>query len=172
MRKAKFAFALVGLASIIRLILAAVIPLFPDETYYWEWSRNLAAGYFDHPPALALLIRAGTDFLGPTALGVRLGAILAGAIASLAIVVTSWRLGEHPDSDQNSAFDTGTSSTSVLEDAGARAALLMLVIPAALVGFIIATPDAPLLAAIALTLAALERAIASPRRSKIGRAHV
>ena len=40
------------------------VPLVPDETYYWEWSRHLAAGYFDHPPAIAWLVRAGTALVG------------------------------------------------------------------------------------------------------------
>jgi len=41
------------LALGVRLIIAALVPLHPDEAYYWEWSRHLAAGYFDHPPAIA-----------------------------------------------------------------------------------------------------------------------
>lgn len=163
MRKTRVAIALVVIATIVRLALATVIPLFPDETYYWEWSRHLAAGYFDHPPALALLIRAGTTLFGATAFGVRVGAILAGAVASLAMIVMSWRLA---DIDDVGAVNDGDGSLSMLGDPGARAALLLAVIPAALVGFVIATPDAPLLAAIALTLAALERAIASPPRSR------
>lgn len=165
MRNAKLAAGLIVIASIIRLALGAFIPLLPDETYYWEWSRHLASGYFDHPPAIALLIRSGTAIFGQTALGVRFGAILAGAIASIAIVVVSWRLNAEQraqsDSDDAGIVQTG----SVIDDPGVRAALLMLVIPGALVGFVIATPDAPLLAAIALTLAALERAVASPSRS-------
>lgn len=160
MRTSKLAVILIAVASAIRLVLGAVIPLFPDETYYWEWSRHLAAGYFDHPPAVALLIRAGTAIFGPTALGVRIGAVLAGAVASLAVVVIAQRL-----SSEDDAADDDTSANA-LDDPGARAALLMLVIPGALAGFLLATPDAPLLAAIALTLAALERAIASPPRSQ------
>ena len=35
-----------------------------DEAYYWLWSRHLAAGYFDHPPAIAFLIRFGTAIFG------------------------------------------------------------------------------------------------------------
>ena len=159
MRATKLAIALVVIASIIRIALASAIPLLPDETYYWEWSRHLAAGYFDHPPGIALLIRAGTTICGTNPLGVRIGAILVGAIASLAIMVTSWRLGAHGTDSHN------TDDVSVLDDPGVRAALMMLVIPGALIGFIIATPDAPLLAAIALTLASLERALASSRRS-------
>ena len=34
------------------------LPLFADEAYYWTWSRDLAAGYFDHPPAIAWWIAA------------------------------------------------------------------------------------------------------------------
>jgi 4-amino-4-deoxy-L-arabinose transferase-like glycosyltransferase len=163
MRKGRLAIVLIIAATAIRLALAAAIPLFPDETYYWEWSRRLAAGYFDHPPAIAFLIRTGTAIFGDTALGVRFGAILAGAVASCAIVVMSWRLADGDSTNANTA--TGPSGL-LLSDAGVRAALLLLVIPAALVGFVIATPDAPLLAAIALTLAALERAIAAPARSR------
>jgi len=66
MRTTKLAIALIVIASIVRLALAATVPLLPDETYYWEWSRHLAAAYFDHPPAIALLIRAGTTVFGPT----------------------------------------------------------------------------------------------------------
>ncbi len=161
MRTTRLAIALVVIASIVRLVLASTVPLLPDETYYWEWSRHLAAGYFDHPPAIALLIRAGTTILGTNPLGVRIGAILTGAIASLAMIVMSQRLG---------AADAATSHHNggggAIDEPGARVALMMLVIPVALVGFVIATPDAPLLAAIALTLASLERAIASPRRSR------
>src|SRR5205085_1121935 len=45
---------------LVRLLLAGLVPLFGDEAYYWEWSRHLAPGYFDHPPGIALLIRGGT----------------------------------------------------------------------------------------------------------------
>jgi 4-amino-4-deoxy-L-arabinose transferase-like glycosyltransferase len=70
-------------AGLVRLGVGTTTPLFPDETYYWEWSRRLAAGYFDHPPVIALLIRAGTAVAGDTPLGVRLLPILAGVAAAL-----------------------------------------------------------------------------------------
>src|SRR6185437_5076045 len=146
MRNGKLAFTLIVVATIVRLALGAFIPLLPDETYYWEWSRHIAAGYFDHPPAVAILIRSGTALFGQTALGVRLAA--------------------EPDrADEYGNSDATNTSGRALGDPGVRAALLMLVIPGALIGFVLATPDAPLLAAIALTLAALERAIASRAKS-------
>jgi 4-amino-4-deoxy-L-arabinose transferase-like glycosyltransferase len=48
------------------------MPVSADEAYYWVWSRALAPGYLDHPPMVALWIRAGTALAGQTALGIRL----------------------------------------------------------------------------------------------------
>src|SRR5690242_11443791 len=79
--------------ALLRLVFAALIPLFPDEAYYWEWSRHLAPGYFDHPPAIPLLIRGGTALFGVTSLGVRLLPVLAGFIAALATAGIARRLG-------------------------------------------------------------------------------
>ena len=50
----------------LRLLAAAWTPLTFDEAYYWLWSRHLAFGYYDHPPMVALLIRAGTLIAGDT----------------------------------------------------------------------------------------------------------
>ena len=69
----------------LRLIVAAVVPLAPDEAYYWVWSRTLQAGYLDHPPMVALFIRAGTLVAGDGALGIRLLGPLSVALASVLI---------------------------------------------------------------------------------------
>jgi len=84
-------------AWLVRLAFAARLPLFPDETYYWDWSRRLQGGYFDHPPMIALLIRAGTALAalfgaGPSPLAVRFFSVLAGAVATLAAAATARRL--------------------------------------------------------------------------------
>jgi 4-amino-4-deoxy-L-arabinose transferase-like glycosyltransferase len=67
-----FVLAFTGVASIY----AAMVQLLPDEAAYWVWSRHLAASYFDHPPVVAYLIRAGTYMLGHNELGVRFGGVL------------------------------------------------------------------------------------------------
>lgn len=55
----------------IALILQATFTeLLADEAYYWKYSQALAWGYFDHPPVIALLIKAGY-FLFANELGVR-----------------------------------------------------------------------------------------------------
>lgn len=157
MRSARTPILLVALATLLRLALAAVAPLFPDETYYWEWSRHLAAGYFDHPPAIAVLIRAGTALFGARSLGVRFGVVVAGAVASWALVVVTCEI-----ADMDAAAESDGARTSP----AARAALFTGIIPVALVGFALATPDAPLLATIAVALVALTRAVAAPPHSR------
>ncbi len=52
--------------TLVRLVLCAILPLAPDEAYYWVWSRDLQGGYLDHPPMVALFIRAGTLLAGET----------------------------------------------------------------------------------------------------------
>ena len=56
-------------------ITAVNTELYFDEAYYWMYSRFLAWGYFDHPPAVAIIIWLGS-FLGKNELAVRLVNIL------------------------------------------------------------------------------------------------
>jgi 4-amino-4-deoxy-L-arabinose transferase-like glycosyltransferase len=125
--------------TLLRLAIGAIVPLFPDETYYWDWSRTLMPGYFDHPPMIALLIRAGTAIFGYHAIGVRFFSILAGTGAIYAVALTSREL----------AGD-GAAKLSVL---------LLCCMPLAAVGLILATPDAPMLCAASWALYATVRAL-------------
>ena len=78
-------FCLLALTA-IRLVVAGVMPLAPDEAYYWVWSKALAPGYLDHPYMVALWIRAGTALAGDGPLGVRLLSPLAAFVGSLLLV--------------------------------------------------------------------------------------
>lgn len=49
--------------------------LFDDEAYYWVYSKFPAWGYFDHPPMIAILVKAGYA-LFQNELGVRLFSFL------------------------------------------------------------------------------------------------
>jgi 4-amino-4-deoxy-L-arabinose transferase-like glycosyltransferase len=62
------------------LVLAATVPPFDDELYYWCWSRDLQLSYYDHPPMVAYLIRASTELLGHTILAIRMPAVLSGLV--------------------------------------------------------------------------------------------
>lgn len=63
---------------LINLLQASFTELAHDEAYYWMYSKYLAWGYFDHPPMVAVLIKAGY-FLFHNELGVRLFSIFLGA---------------------------------------------------------------------------------------------
>ena len=131
---------------VIRLVFAALIPLFGDEAYYWEWSRRLAAGYFDHPPGIAVLVRGGTALFGSIALGVRFFPVVAGLIAAAATAAIALRLAG--------------------ERGALRSALIITCMPLAAAGLVLATPDAPLLATISLGVYGVVRAIQSPPGSR------
>ena len=81
---------LVVLALVALRLLAAIwTPLTFDEAYYWMWSKHLAGGYYDHPPMVALVIRAGTLIAGDTELGVRLVSVLLALPMSFAVFRTA-----------------------------------------------------------------------------------
>ena len=44
---------------ILNLLLAGQTGLLDDEAYYWVYSRFPDWGYYDHPPMIAMLIKAG-----------------------------------------------------------------------------------------------------------------
>jgi hypothetical protein len=57
--------------TFLNLLQSYFTELHPDEAYYWLYSRFLDWGYFDHPPMVALFIRAG-DSLFHNELSLRL----------------------------------------------------------------------------------------------------
>ncbi len=66
---------------IFRLLYIAsdITELAPDESYYWQWSRNLDWAYYSKGPLVAWLIRAGTMIGGHTEFGIRLPTVLLSA---------------------------------------------------------------------------------------------
>lgn len=60
---------------LLNLIQASYTELFDDEAYYWVYAQFPAWGYFDHPPLIALLIKAGYVIF-PGELGVRFFIVL------------------------------------------------------------------------------------------------
>ncbi|WP_246522513.1 glycosyltransferase family 39 protein [Neoroseomonas terrae] len=124
--------------TLLRLVLAAVLPLAPDEAYYWVWSRSLQGSYLDHPPMVALFIRAGTLLAGETALGVRLMGPICLAIGSILLA-------------------RATEDLFPGRKAGPWAAALFNATLLAGVGAVAMTPDTPLIAFWTATLWALAR---------------
>jgi 4-amino-4-deoxy-L-arabinose transferase-like glycosyltransferase len=128
----------------IRLAVAVRAPLSADEAYYWVWSKALAPGYLDHPPMVALWIRAGTLVGGDTNLGVRLLGPVSALLGSLLLI----RAAED--------FWPGRR-------AGIIAACLLNATLALNVGAVVMTPDTPLLFFWTASLAALGRLVRTGR---------
>ena len=60
---------------LINILQAAFTGLLDDEAYYWIYSLYPSWGYFDHPPMIAMLIKAGTSLFSGE-LGVRFFIVL------------------------------------------------------------------------------------------------
>lgn len=60
----------------MRLLLAAMAPLLPQEAYYWTWSLHPDWSYFDHPPLATYAITLTTAVLGQTAFAIKSAAVL------------------------------------------------------------------------------------------------
>lgn len=111
----------------IRMLFAGNIELLREEAYYWNYAQNLAPGYLDHPPMVALLISLGTSLFGNTEFGVRIGALVCWLITA----IFTYRL-------TAKIFNTETAM---------KAVALIAVLPAFFATGFVLTPDAPLIAA-------------------------
>jgi dolichyl-phosphate-mannose-protein mannosyltransferase len=69
---------------ILTIIQSRYTELLDDEAYYWVYSKFLDWGYFDHPPMVAALIKAGY-FVFHNELGVRLAFLVLNTLSLLLI---------------------------------------------------------------------------------------
>ena len=124
--------------GILNFLQAFLTPLNNDEAYYWMYSKNLAWGFFDHPPMIALMIRTGY-LVFHNELGVRLMVVLS-QIAALLII---WSL-----IDKEHSRGEGNILLFIM---------LVAILPVFNIYGFIATPDAPLLFFSAVFLLAYKR---------------
>ena len=61
------------------------VDLFMDEAQYWDWSRELAYGYFSKPPLLAWIISATSHVCGDGEACVRVSSPLLHFVTSLIV---------------------------------------------------------------------------------------
>jgi len=124
-RQSSLAFVAVAIGALaaVRLLAAALVPISPDEAYYFDWSLYPSWGYYDHPPMVAWWIWASTSLFGSSVFGIRLLTVLSVIPASLFTYITGRAL-----------FDRPT---------GALAALWLNATLLVGVGGFLTTPDAP-----------------------------
>lgn len=136
---------LLGTAHRISFLLSERLPLSPEETQYWDWSRVLDWSYYSKPPLIAYLIHVSTSLFGSTAFAVRFGSV---AIALMLAAIVYFWLREFLESEQLAFWST----------------LALGVLPLYAAGAVLMTTDAPLLLFWALTVWMLSRAIFQERR--------
>ena len=134
----KKAFVLIlAIWLVINLLQAIFTGMSSDESYYSLWGKNLAWGYFDHPPMIAFFTLVSSIFFDG-GLGVRFMTVLA-QIGTLLIV---WKLID----DKN---------------AGKRDVQTFFIVASSLIMFaalgFTTTPDSPLLFFVALFLLSYKR---------------
>jgi len=76
------AYGLLLALFIVRFFYIGSMDLAPDEAYYWDWSRHLGFGYFDHPPLAAWFIYLSTRLFGDTLRGVKFMAVFSSLVAA------------------------------------------------------------------------------------------
>ena len=108
----------------LRLVTAFLIEITPQEAYYWNYAMHPALSYFDHPPMVAWVIRAGYFLLGKSELGVRIGGFLL-------TLLSTW-------------FLYALGKVWFSKRAGLWAALLFQLLPLFFVYGVLITPDVPL----------------------------
>ncbi len=81
---------LILIATVLRMVAAAVLEFGNDEVYYFLYALDLNPNYFDHPPGVAWLIRLSTlNLLLTDEFFIRLGAIACSAVGTVLV----YRLG-------------------------------------------------------------------------------
>ena len=138
---------------LLRMLTAAYsgAGLFVDEAQYWEWSRELAWGYYSKPPMLPLWIKLSVWVAGDSTAGVRWLVQLCWAVVPLVL----WRLGWEMQRDSQHIL----ASPHAI---GAWAAVLFASSLASGVLGQVATTDGPLMLFWALQLWVMWRALAQP----------
>ena len=125
---------------VINILQGAFTGLLEDEAYYWVWSLDLAFGYFDHPPLVALWIKI-SDLFFDGEFGLRFMSTISFSLMLWVIWITI----DVKDKWQHVAL------------------FFLLIVSAAMLqifGFII-TPDTPLLLFTALFILAYKRFLSS-----------
>jgi hypothetical protein len=122
---------------ILNLLLAKNTGLLDDEAYYWVYSKFMDWGYYDHPPMIAILIKAG-DSLFHNELGVRFFIVLMSTL-------TLYLIDKLCEKRNDLLFFTIAASIFLLQ-----------------IGSILAVPDLPLMFFIALYFTVLKKFMAGP----------
>ena len=78
-----------SIITIFRLIYIYLIPILPQEAYYWYYALRPDFSYYDHPPMAAYSIWFGTRLFGDTVFGVKFMAVIWAAMTNIVLYLTA-----------------------------------------------------------------------------------
>lgn len=115
---------IIFVSLLIRFLCIGSQDVLVEEAYYWNYSQHLDFGYLDHPPMVALLIKASTLIFGTNEFGVRFPALCC------------WML---------AAFFSFKLTELISRGSGKYAVLLLSLMPFYFLQSVVTTPDQPVL---------------------------
>lgn len=134
MRKEKLQLIFVLLFfTALHVIPLNLINLGYDEAYYWQWSQHLAAGYFDHPPMVAVFIYLSEKIFGSSPLAIRSSILFSNILVSYILYTLAIKLSKNHKS-------------------GLIAVILFNILPIFALGQIMITPDIPQLVFVSISI--------------------
>lgn len=89
-KKALWAFGILYLLLSIAVISSNYLS--KDTLYYWDWSRHLAASYYDGPPLIAYLLFLHTKIFGSNSVSINLFSVLTNLVIALFIYLLGDKL--------------------------------------------------------------------------------
>ncbi len=132
-------FGLILIVVFIRIISIFLMGPMPQDAYYFFYSQHPSLSYFDHPPAIAVILRFFTSIFGKNTIAIK----LADSITTLGTIWIFYKLAQKFYNKENSK----------------KALLLLLSTLMVSILSLVSTPDSPLLFFWALSLLMLHVAI-------------
>jgi len=85
-RKVKPILIILGVWFLVNLLQAAFTGLLDDESFFWMYGQRLNWGYYEHPPMVALMIRAGYEIFH-NEMGLRLFFIISSTVSIYLLMI-------------------------------------------------------------------------------------
>jgi 4-amino-4-deoxy-L-arabinose transferase-like glycosyltransferase len=146
--------ALWAIAVLCKCALAAYLPLFVDEAFYWQEGRHPAWAYSDLPGLTAWLARLGVELGGHSVFGLRLPFLLIGALLPWWVIVIARRLHApvHVLLENVSPAATGSARAQTDSAMAWQAGSLAVLLPLLGTLGVLALPDVPMALATVMCL--------------------
>lgn len=135
----------IAVVILLRLSFIGVMGAMPQDAYYYFYGQHFALSYFDHPPAIAWILRAFTDLFGRHVFVIK----LADTLVTLGTLVAFYRLSR--------CFLSPTRAWNSL--------LLLYATLMVTILSLVSTPDVPLLFFWCISLIAIYRAVFESRKA-------